>query len=228
MSVGVAVMAHPVREEQALRIADRLGGVPVSWDSGGPPSPDPGRRWKVGREAWRLAAEQGHDWSLVVQDDVSVCEDLVPGLSCALELFPDGGVVSVYCGTGRPEQELVTARLARAAERNEAWIHTTSLNWGVAFAVPTATVNRMLEVCSSPIRSTQAYDFRIAGYYRDRMRWRTWYTVPSLVDHIDGGSLVNHDREGQPRVSHNFPGEKFSAMSVDWTRVPPGGLTPSL
>lgn len=64
------------------------------------------------------------------------------------------------------------------------------------------------------------YDMRLGRYYRDVLGWRTWYTVPSLVDHAEGPSLVGHD--GIRRVAHRH--HTGSALDIDWSRTPPDGL----
>jgi len=105
------------------------------------------------------------------------------------------------------------------------------LYWGPAVIAPVYTIEEMLDwaedysMRNRPPRSN--YDYAIGAFYHYEMRWRCWYTAPSLVDHAGLPSLVGHD-SGPVRKAHNFLGEDGDALSVDWTRTPEGGLTPLL
>lgn len=217
-SISVSVMAHPDRREQAEYVSEQTGGD-IVWDTGGEPSADPARRWKVGVDCWEDAASKGSDWSFVIQDDAIACDDLVPGLGVALEQLPSGGAVSPYTGTGRPAQNQVTAALKTAQHTGSSWMSLRRLYWGVGILLPTSVVEGMLSWCSRKGVSKMNYDGRIGLYVRDILGWQAWYTVPSLLDHRDGGSLIDH---GPGRVAHNFVGESSSALDVDWTRTPGG------
>src|SRR5699024_7401624 len=150
--------------------------------------------------------------------------DMLAGLARALDQVGRDGLVSAYTGTGRPDQLNVRRALANAQKRGHAWMSTRSLNWGVAIAMPTHAIPAMLEWCGSEDRAHLKYDYRIGVYARDVLGWRTWYTVPSLVDHDESiPSLVGH---GKGRVAHATC--DGSALDVDWTRTPPGGLVPEV
>lgn len=220
MRLSAAIMAHPVRRRYAERLQTKLGrDVPIVYDTNPVPSADPEQRWQTGRRAW-LAHDPDADWHLVIQDDALVCRDLIDGLEKALEQLGTTGLVSAYTGTGRPDQHNVTRALARAQAGGYAWTSTRSLNWGPAIIAPTHTIAAMLAWCDHPRRRTRNFDHRVGMYYRDVLRWRTWYTVPSLVDHAGIPSLVGHDL-GPKRVAHQFHGTRSSALTVDWTATPP-------
>lgn len=231
MKLSVAIMAHPIRKESAERIQERLGGdVPIVYDQNLKPSADKAQRWATGRRAWE-AADPSADFHMVIQDDVLVAENVLPSLERALdELGPDG-VVSAYTGTGRPDQLNVMKRLRVARKQGHSWIWTPMLYWGPAVIAPVYTIEEMLDwaedysMRNRPPRSN--YDYAIGAFYHYEMRWRCWYTAPSLVDHAGLPSLVGHD-SGPVRKAHNFLGEDGDALSVDWTRTPEGGLTPLL
>jgi hypothetical protein len=234
-SLSVSIMAHKARADSALAIQRKISEdagwerrVPICWDPNPVPSRDPAQRWATGRAAWEAGIAAGAEWHMVLQDDVLVTRDLIAGLERALDQMPAReGLVSAYTGTGRPDQANVRRALRVADDNGHSWMSTKSLNWGLAIIAPTWTIPDMLSWCSSPQwrRARVAnYDYRIGVYYRDRKKWRTWHTVPSLVEHADGESLVGHGRGD--RVAHRFIGEKSSALEVDWNRVPGGGLTP--
>src|SRR5690606_21933434 len=96
MKLSVSIMAHPVRQEAAEYVQDKLGGdVPIVYDQNPKPSAAKAQRWATGRRAWE-AADPSADFHMVVQDDVLVAENVLPALEGALdELGPDG-VVSAY------------------------------------------------------------------------------------------------------------------------------------
>lgn len=222
-------MAHPVRCESAEEVQASLDRhVPIVYDENPVPSADKMQRWKVGRRCWE-AHDPSADWHLVLQDDVIVSKDLLAGLAVALGHLGQVGVVSAYTGTGRPDQRNTLRALAHADQHGHSWISTRSLNWGPAVALPAHVIPDMLAWCedhiarSKPPRSN--YDYAIGTYVRDVLGWCAWYTVPSLVEHRDLPSLVGHDN-GPRRVAHRF--HDGSALDIDWTRTPHGGLIPTL
>lgn len=220
-SLSIVIMAHPDREENATKLSQDLGAK-IVWDEEGPANKDPMRRWRTGRRCWETVRDMGSEWSMVLQDDAIVCRDFHEGMEGVLDYFPDGGLVSPYTGTGRPDQKAVRAATAIAGERGESYLCTRSLNWGVAITAPTEEIDGMLDWCSESIHNPKNYDFRIGLYFRDVKGWCTWHTYPSLVDHPKSGSLIGND--GVPRVAYNFLGEENSALDVDWSRVPKHGL----
>ena len=223
MSIGVVVMAHPARQENAERLGSKLS-CEVVYDKEGPPSADTRRRWRTTSKAWRAVEDLGKDWSLVIQDDALVANDLVAGLERGVKNFPNGALISPYLGMGRPDQVKVHQEIHKAWMNRTPWLSLRSLNWGVALLVPTETVDHMVRWCSNERWNNNNSDHRIGLYYRDYMMWRTWHIQPSPVDHIDGESLIGHDNPLHKRVAWNFIGERESALTIDWAKAPPGGF----
>src|SRR5690606_7740773 len=147
-------MAHPRREEWAYELSDRLQ-CPIVFDENPSPTADPARRWEVGARAWQVAAAAGAEWSMVIQDDAVVCRDLAEGLGKALDPFRGRGLVSAYLGKPRHHDAASAIWNSRAEGSN--WVSTAGLNWGVAVAAPTGTVDTMLEWCSLPERVGDNY-----------------------------------------------------------------------
>ena len=229
MRLSAAIMAHPVRREAAEHVQASLDRpTPIIYDTVPTPSADKMQRWAVGRRCWE-AADPGSDWHLVLQDDVLVSRNLLASLELALDHLGAQGLVSAYTGTGRPDQRNVRRALAHADRLQLSWMSTRSLNWGPAIIVPTASIPAMLDWCERHIRNHQPpksnYDYAIGVYFRDVIGWRTWYTVPSLVEHRGLPSLVGHDG-GAPRVAHRF--HDGDALDIDWGRTPDGGLPHTL
>lgn len=219
MKLSASIMAHPVRKEYAEELQRTLDRpIEIIYDTNPAPSRNPMQRWATGRRAWE-AHDPEADWHMVIQDDALACKDLIAGLEKALKVLGPEGLVSAYTGTGRPDQLHVRRALMHANAKGHSWISTRSLCWGVAIIVPVHTIHDMLAWCSEPGRMHMTYDMRIGRYYRDVLKWRSWYTVPSLVDHRDIPSLVGH---GDGRVAHNM--HNGSALDIDWTRTPPSGM----
>lgn len=229
MRLSAAIMAHPVRQESAEQVQSSLDRhVPIIYDENPVPSADKLQRWAVGRRCWE-AHDPAADWHLVLQDDVLISQNLLAGLERALgELGPEG-LVSAYTGTGRPDQSNVRRAIAHADRNGHSWMSTRSLNWGPAIILPTFVIPDMLDWCEDHIRRNKPprsnYDYALGVYARDELGYRTWYTVPSLVEHRDLPSLVGHDT-GPKRVAHRF--HDGDALEIDWTRAPRGGLVADL
>lgn len=222
MKLSAVIMAHRRRQAEAEELQASLDRhVDIVYDVNPEPSADPKQRWANGRKCWE-AHDPDADWHMVIQDDAIAAPDLLAGLEKALDVLGTDGLMSAYTGTGRPNQRHIKRALLHAEDKGHSWITTRSLSWGVAIIAPVHTIPGMLNWCSIPQRATRwTYDMSIGRYYRDVLGWRTWYTFPSLVDHRDGASLVGH--EGMQRRAHRM--ETESALLVDWTRTPPGGLT---
>jgi len=220
MKLSAAIMAHPVRKAEAESTQAALDRpVDIVYDTNPVPSADPAQRWATGVAAWE-AHDPSADWHLVIQDDAVPGQDLLAGLEAALDVLGPEGVVSAYTGTGRPNQPKVQAGLDRAKAGGHSWMCAERVYWGVAIVAPVETIPGMLAWCSSRKHAREKYDFRIGRYYREQLGWRAWYTVPSLVDHRDGKSLIGHGDVG--RRAHQML--RGSALDVDWTRTPAEGL----
>lgn len=201
MKVSTVIMAHRRRAQFVPELRRSLGGAEVVWDK-------INNRWDTGRRAME-AFDPEADWHLVVQDDAVVCRDLVAGLGQALPRVTPGAPVCLYIGNVRPFGAEIAALVKRVGD-GVSWIRMPQLNWGVAIAVPTATIPEMLAWTKH--RRENNYDMRLGKYYELQLRQQTWYPWPSLVDHRDSPSLV--PGRGQRRHAHRFIGEDASAL--DW------------
>ena len=215
MRLAVQIMAHPSRSAMALHLAERLGLRPwehITWDRRSDP-------WDTGARAWRTVAARRADWSMVIQDDVLVCRDLIPALEAALGSVPERVIVSPFVGRNQPRGyvQQIAAAVEQATERSASWIMTGGLMWGVAICVPTATVPRMV-AWSDRMNQWRSYDKRVGQFYK-RNHYRTWYTWPNLVDHRDVPSLLADVNEFHvpERVAHRFIGEDVSGVGLDWS-----------
>lgn len=194
MKISVAIMAHRKRSAVVADLVERLGieDDRVVWDRRSD-------RWDTGVRAWRHH-DPAADWHLVLQDDAMPCRDLLPGLEAALDHIPAQSVVSLYLGSNGPRS---------LAAHDPSWITFPRLIWGVGIAVPVASIDDMLTWCEQNPQPN--YDTRVARYYERAARWPVYYTWPSLVDHRQVASLLNHPNG---RRARDFIGGHISAL--DW------------
>lgn len=227
MRVSTVVMAHPVREQAVSELRGSLDrDVEVVWDGKSVPSKRPEQRWRTGHRAWEMV-DRSADYGMVIQDDIMVAKDFIGGVEKALSVLGPDGLVSAYTGTGRPDQNSVKRAVRNAEHAGTPWAEMRSLCWGPAIIVPTSQISPMLDWCNLRKNRTKNYDYRIGLYFRDVMGWKTFYLIPSLVEHRKMPSLVGHDY-GPVRESHRFIGERASALKVDYSRLPLNGLDPKL
>lgn len=196
MSISVAVMAHRARETEASILANLLAlegrrDIGVAMDDG-----TRGENAN-GDHAWNLC-ERDAEWGIVLQDDALPLDDFEQHAARALDDLGHYALVSFYVGTSRPRlrQHGIETAIRQADAFDLAWLTYPSLLWGVAVALPTLHIDRMLDwvrTCDKP------YDRRL-GAYAQHAGLPVMYCWPSLVDHADGPGLVRHKYDtSEPR-----------------------------
>lgn len=210
--LGVQIMADRRRAALVDRLLGRLGldHGHVTWDRRGDV-------WDTRRRATQAAAERG-DWALVLQDDALVCLDLVPAAEAALARVPERSIAHLAVLRRRSSglDEAVGRAVLRADEEGASWVRARALLWGVAVAVPSATVPAMLAWAGRWPAGT-GDDTRIGQFYM-RRRWPVLYPRPSLVDHGGAPSLLQLDApfNSAGRTARRFVGEDASGLGLDW------------
>lgn len=206
--VSVAIMAHPGRTRAARRLAAELG-APIVWDRGH-------GVWDTGRRAL-LACDQDATHHLVVQDDATLCRDLLDGLEIALR-YAGQRPVGLYVGQradGR-RQASVARGVYRAATDGTPWISARRWPlWGVASVHPTEMIDDLVRHGDIHGQAGR-YDWNTRHYYR-QVGVDAWYTWPSLVNHRPGPSLLGN-ANGQ--AAWRFLGTDVSALDLDWSLKP--------
>lgn len=191
MRVSFAVVGHHSRREAAEKLAASLG-CPLAMDEGDAgslPNHD---------AAWRLGHALGGDFVVVLEDDAVLVDGFAQHAAEALASMPRPGAVSFYTGTARPFPARVEQAVQRAERLGLAWLESPAAFWGPALALPREQVRPMLRYVQ---RLDLPYDQRFTRYlYASRAT--CFYTMPSLVDHADGPSLLSRDDE--PRRAHRF------------------------
>lgn len=187
--LSAVVMAHPRRIEMAESLARRLD-VPVVWDQ-------KNDVWDTGRRA--LLEHTDADRHLVLQDDAVVHDDLLAECERLLDYVPTNSPVSLYMGRARhrPRRFLMQPIVDAARRRGASFAVFGGPWWGVGIIVPTAHIE---EIVAFGDRSRHTnYDIRIAQYYASQ-HLDCWYTVPSIVDHRSGPSVVGRGGRGRHAV----------------------------
>jgi hypothetical protein len=202
VSVSFAVMAHEDRRGYVDELRAQLpAGTRVEWDENRD-------RWDTGRRAL-LAFDLAAEWHVVVQDDAVLCVDFVGQARAALaELGERPGPVSFYAGATNLVWETSTANaMVRARRAGARWIEGSGPWWGPALAIRTADLPELIERCDK-MTDDAAYDRRVGRYFRWLKR-PCLYTVPSLVNHRDGPSLIWNGRAPRTwsrRAAYHEPG----------------------
>src|SRR5690606_19479578 len=95
--IGVIVCGHHARKDKAETLAQLIGAGLVL---------DDGSRGSNANHdaAWRAAAAQGKQWSVVIEDDAICTPDLFAHMRDALAWVPAEGAVSLYLGASFPRR----------------------------------------------------------------------------------------------------------------------------
>ena len=179
MRIEYAVVGHHSRRESATKLARTLNAA-LAMDEGGTGS------LRNHDLAWMMAYNPDADWIVVLEDDAILLNDFERHVQEALQHVPRDGAVSFYTGTGQPFRYPVSAAVKKALRRGASWLRANSLYWGPAVALPVHHVQPMLRFVKDIDRP---YDQRL-GLYLLANRYPCFYTMPSLVDHQDGESLI--------------------------------------
>lgn len=187
-SVEFAVVGHPARREMAEALAAELHAALFVDDEGL-------GEWANHARAWRWVAASGAEWGCVVQDDAVPVRGFVGHVRAGLEVLPEPGLVSWYLGTSYPvwAQPGVDRVTAEADASGASWIRGRGLLHGVAVSMRCEWVSSALRVHGLP------YDQQLGWWAARVARVPTFYAWPSLVDHADVSTVVEH-ADGLPRV----------------------------
>ncbi len=207
--LSTAIMAHPSRMKFVDELQKQLPDAKVHLDQ------EKGI-WDTASRAWR-AYGRACLWHLVVQDDAILCRDFQIHAEAALRSVDPIRPVSFYLGGPRPHAEIVAPALDRVKQSDVPWLEMEGPWWGVAYALPVASIPEMLEWCDS-VTETERDERRIAWYFA-RQQIRCWYTCPSLVDHRTNEEAPSlFQREASTRQARWFVGENLPP--TDWEKEP--------
>lgn len=186
--ISFAVVGHHARLVEATSLAHSIGGV-ITLDDG-----------SIGADgnhlrAWDATSTLESDWAAVLEDDAQPVAGFVEQVEQALAVAPEP-VVSFYLGQSRPPRwQTRIAPAIRAADRSGAcWITAVHAIHAVGIAMHADLREDWLDFAHSNPLPT---DERITAWCLARDH-KIAYTWPSLVDHADGPTLIEH-RDARPR-----------------------------
>lgn len=189
MTIHIAIVTHPARRKWAHQLSKQTGGR-IVLDS-----------LYLGAkanhlQAWQYLAglpSEQTDWGVVIEDDVTLCEDFADNLASAIEHAP-GPVLSLYLGRGRPPR--YQERIASAITQQVSFITADVLFSAQGYALPLSWFN--VKVIEQIADIDLPIDEAITHWVRS---WcgKVAYPRYSLVDHRDGPTLIDDHGDGQPR-----------------------------
>lgn len=189
---AIGIIAHVARLRQAEKLAETVGADCIAVDDGA-----------LGCEAneyraYRQLARQGLPWTVLLEDDAVPVDDFTGQLHGVLCNAPNA-IVSLYLGRSRPPvwQNWIRRATVRAEAEQACFIESSRLLHTVGVAIHTRLIGSMLaqtrHLGGIPI------DEAISAWARHQTpAIRVSYCWPSIVDHLDGPTLIVHP-DGQPR-----------------------------
>lgn len=162
--------------------------------------------WPTARRAWRRAGARGATHHLVLQDDVTLCRDFVPGVLDALAVKPDVPV-SPYC----PRKVVLEARAAGSS-----WAWAPDGVWGQALVMPLALLDDFWAWDAKNVKPEAPTDDGRFTCWARTTGIGAYIMVPSLLEHeLPHASTIGIALAD--RRAAWFLGENVSARGVDWT-----------
>ena len=201
--LAVGIVAHTARAAEAKALNRAVKADFVSIDNG-----------MMGADnnhftVQGILAEFPSTWSIVLEDDAEPVEGFRAQARAALIMAPSP-IVSFYYGKQRPQhwQHRMHKALTEANAADTNWIISTHMLHAVGYAIRTELLPSLLRH-----ESTLPADQHIGDWAR-RYGHTIAYTNPSLVDHLDIPTIVDHP-DGQPRR----PGRKAwnAGTRTHWT-----------
>lgn len=186
--ISFAVVAHQTRLTEAAQLAHTLGAV-ITLDDG-----------SIGADrnhlrAWADTSTLDSDWAVVVEDDAEPVPGFLEQAEQALAVAPEP-VVSLYLGQSRPPrwQERIAPAIRHADRTGSCWITAVHTIHAVALAIHADLREDWLDFAhANPL----PIDERMSAWCVAREH-RVAYSWPSLTDHADGPTLIEH-RDARPR-----------------------------
>lgn len=184
----VGIVAHTSRAAHAKQLARQVQADFVSFDTDGLMGCDD-NHYQVQHHLSCLPST----WSICLEDDAEPVQDFRAQADAALLMSPSP-IVSFYLGRKRPPhwQKRIGVALKEAQAYDTNWIMSTYMLHAVGYAIKTELLPSLLKH-----DSTLPADQHI-GSWAKRYGHAISYTVPSLVDHLDIPTIVEHP-DGQPR-----------------------------
>lgn len=166
--------------------------------------------WPTARRAWLDYRRFDATHHLVIQDDIAVCRDFLASVNVAVDAMPYAPI-SFFD---------LSRTITDAEAKGVNWATRRSLSMAQAVVIPVPMIAPAVRWIDQHVKAgTEGDDERFSMYFLSH-DITVWYTVPSLVEHVDNGvSLLGHpDRlpTGKRRVAASFIGTNRSGLDIDW------------
>ena len=208
IKLSVSVMTHPIRRKLIKPLIKSLGGFrDITFVS------DDGYDgiWATAKRAW-LAYDPKATHHLVLQDDIAVCKNLLDSLPEIIKHVPPLDSISI-CSNHQASSE--------AHKQGMTWLRTRNVKHGQALIQPVSQIRDWIAWSDWNVRPDYRLDDgRLEMYLRKHDRW-IWNTIPSLVQHVDQGT-VEHQIDGtgkrrSPYTAFMYIGDDEDPLSLDWS-----------
>lgn len=175
-TLSITIMAHPKREEWARELGDELDAE-VIWDQ-------KNNLWDTCKRAW-LANDLEKDYSMVLQDDVILCDNFIQE---ARKMIGDDYIYSMYSGDFRA----LTRQLKVQYEKHDRNYRLTDFIYNeIALCMRSEHVEDMVEWCD---QFNPDNDHEI-NRWTARNNFKVYHPRVSLVDHRDEESLYHGNKD---------------------------------
>ncbi|AVO21701.1 glucosyltransferase [Mycobacterium phage MooMoo] len=183
----IGIVGHINRITMAQQLAGQTGAEYVSIDDGTLGCNDNHRR------VWQWHHDHPSEWAIVLEDDALPINGFRTHATAALATAP-APVVSFYLGRQHPRlwQPHIQQALQHATTANAPWITAPRTLHAVAYAIHTTVLKDLLTH-----HSDKPIDEAITAWQQHTSHL-TAYTVPSLVDHTDGPTVINRRPSRKP------------------------------
>jgi hypothetical protein len=194
-TVTIGIVAHIARQAQAQALAERVDATHVCVDDGSLGCE--GNHYRT----WDLLKRAPTPWAVVLEDDAVPVRDFAAQLDGVLAYAPTP-LVSLYLGRSRPPawQNWIRQATLRADHADACYIESRRLLHGVGVAMHTGLIGAMLRQTRHLDRGTPVDEAITLWARHQRPPLTVSYCWPSIVDHLDGPTLVAH-RDGKPRAT---------------------------
>lgn len=186
MKAEVAIVAHPLRERHAERLADRVRAEAIVMDNRSHGCE------KNHTAAWTWLAGSNCDWGVVLEDDAIPVDDFRKQLYSVLEASPTP-IVSLYLGQCRPPHWQPS--IAQVINTDTSFIVSDTLLSCVGLCIRKDLIDDAISYLLHGIeaRPELPVDELLTEWVKS-IHENVSYAVPSIIDHLDTKTVMAYHK----------------------------------